>query len=521
MGRPTVIEYGHASTLSQDASYDSLGRLTGLERPLGASRPAALSATVANSWGWTLDGANDWDSVDSTGGAVSRDESRVHDDTHALKEVYDAVSSTTELLGHDWNGNLIWDDSFDYVFDAYNRLRHVSDRATGNVIAVYDYDVEDRRIRKSVTHSGALNGVTMFVYDAEDVVAEYDDAGTLLREFVHGPGYDEVLVMNRNTGGGTTATGPGDERYYYTHDALGSTVALVSAATGKAVEGYLYEPYGATYVVEAGANGQVDWGGDDTIASYSGLDNPHTFTGQRFDAETGLMYYKARYYSSEQGRFISRDPIGIWTDEANLGNGYAYIGNTPLTGMDPTGEWFVQGGGQVTAWWGWGRTGWSNWGATYLRGDCGYFSSESFECHSQTMERFDATHGAGGGADAILTVGSFNTVEQYQCADKTTYSLVVLAVEHAEGDGGWSLGLSAGFSLVVGRTKVEPDCPEPDVSPPPIPPSCVLFDPVTETCILPDDAPSVAGSKETRKEKVPENDRMPEVSARGGVSHNV
>jgi RHS repeat-associated protein len=339
MGRPTVIEYGHASTLSQDASYDSLGRLTGLERPLGASRPAALSATVANSWGWTLDGANDWDSVDSTGGAVSRDESRVHDDTHALKEVYDAVSSTTELLGHDWNGNLIWDDSFDYVFDAYNRLRHVSDRATGNVIAVYDYDVEDRRIRKSVTHSGALNGVTMFVYDAEDVVAEYDDAGTLLREFVHGPGYDEVLVMNRNTGGGTTATGPGDERYYYTHDALGSTVALVSAATGKAVEGYLYEPYGATYVVEAGANGQVDWGGDDTIASHSGLDNPYTFTGQRFDAETGLMYYKARYYSSEQGRFISRDPIGIWTDEVNLGNGYAYVGSGPLDYGDPTGFW--------------------------------------------------------------------------------------------------------------------------------------------------------------------------------------
>jgi RHS repeat-associated protein len=146
---------------------------------------------------------------------------------------------------------------------------------------------------------------------AEVVVDEYDELGVLQRKFVHGPGYDEVLVMDRNTGGGATATGPGDERYYYTRDALGSTVALVSASTGKAVEGYLYEPYGATYVVEAGANGQVDWGGDDTIASYSGLDNPYTFTGQRFDAETGLMYYKARYYSSEQGRFISRDPIGI------------------------------------------------------------------------------------------------------------------------------------------------------------------------------------------------------------------
>ncbi|MDR3150729.1 MAG: RHS repeat-associated core domain-containing protein [Candidatus Peribacteria bacterium] len=45
------------------------------------------------------------------------------------------------------------------------------------------------------------------------------------------------------------------------------------------------------------------------------------------------MYFNARYYSSELGRFISRDPIGI-ADDVNL---YVYVGNNPLKWVDPSG----------------------------------------------------------------------------------------------------------------------------------------------------------------------------------------
>ena len=38
------------------------------------------------------------------------------------------------------------------------------------------------------------------------------------------------------------------------------------------------------------------------------------------------------------GRFISRDPIGIWRDLMNLGNGYTYVHNNPIVGLDPTGK---------------------------------------------------------------------------------------------------------------------------------------------------------------------------------------
>jgi len=46
-----------------------------------------------------------------------------------------------------------------------------------------------------------------------------------------------------------------------------------------------------------------------------------------------LYYLRARYYSADLGRFISRDPIGI-ADDLNL---YAYVGDSPVMGVDLSG----------------------------------------------------------------------------------------------------------------------------------------------------------------------------------------
>jgi RHS repeat-associated protein len=56
--------------------------------------------------------------------------------------------------------------------------------------------------------------------------------------------------------------------------------------------------------------------------------NPYMFTGRRFDFETGLYYYRARYYNPYIGRFLQTDPVGY---------GYNYCGNNPVGWTDPLG----------------------------------------------------------------------------------------------------------------------------------------------------------------------------------------
>jgi RHS repeat-associated protein len=66
------------------------------------------------------------------------------------------------------------------------------------------------------------------------------------------------------------------------------------------------------------------------------------FTERRLalEEESGLYYYRLRYYDPAAGRFISRDPLGLWGDPGQNGNGQSYCGNNPVNRVDPLGlEW--------------------------------------------------------------------------------------------------------------------------------------------------------------------------------------
>ncbi len=74
--------------------------------------------------------------------------------------------------------------------------------------------------------------------------------------------------------------------------------------------------------------------------------NTHEFTGHERDAETGLDYMKARYFSSEGlQRFMSVDPgIDIDLPVPQSWNKYTYVRNNPVNRTDPTGTLGLDGG---------------------------------------------------------------------------------------------------------------------------------------------------------------------------------
>jgi len=61
------------------------------------------------------------------------------------------------------------------------------------------------------------------------------------------------------------------------------------------------------------------------------------YTGEMLDAESGLLYLRARYYDPSIGRFISADPYLGRMAEPVTQNRYIYVHNNPLLFVDPSG----------------------------------------------------------------------------------------------------------------------------------------------------------------------------------------
>jgi RHS repeat-associated protein len=148
---------------------------------------------------------------------------------------------------------------------------------------------------------------------------------------VHGSDLDEILAYRR-------FNGTSWEDYHILHGGQDTAAKLVNQS-GQVVEQYEYDPFGkATVYTAAGALVDVGPAGtspeDGTRSAYGLM---HLYKAMRLDPETGNCYVRNRFYDPRTGRFMSRDPIGVWGDGGNMGNEYAYAWNRPLVVGDPLG----------------------------------------------------------------------------------------------------------------------------------------------------------------------------------------
>ncbi len=120
----------------------------------------------------------------------------------------------------------------------------------------------------------------------------------------HGQRIDQPLAVER-----------GGQEFFYNADHQGS-VRKITDVAGLVVNSYGYDSYGR---IEA---------------STEAIANPFTYTAREIDAESGLYFYRARYYDAVTGRFLREDPIGFDAGDVNL---YRYVFNNPVNLRDPSG----------------------------------------------------------------------------------------------------------------------------------------------------------------------------------------
>ncbi len=209
---------------------------------------------------------------------------------------------------HDNQGNLNDNGQWLLTFDLENRL--ITAIKTGTTVS-YQYNAENQRLEKN--HNGNM---LHYLYDGTDLIAVYDNANNIIQRYVHGSRVDEPLVgYDYDTQGNLQS-----KSWFYTNH-QGSVIATADT-TGSVDQIYTYSPFG-----RPGQQGT----------------SLFRYTGQVWDEETQLAYYKARYYSPERGRFLSTDPAGF-IDSLNL---YGYVVNDPVNFIDPSGLAFAAAQNQV------------------------------------------------------------------------------------------------------------------------------------------------------------------------------
>lgn len=128
------------------------------------------------------------------------------------------------------------------------------------------------------------------------------------------------------------------------------------------------------------------------------FDNPILFTLREFDAETGLYYHRARYLDPSTGRWITQDLLRYAAGDPNL---YRYVGNGPLTSIDP---WGLEGNRAENAYRERRSDAWYDWASPFVivKGCQRLGSWLAFAATDQ----LDA-YGYSSVADVTETIGSF------------------------------------------------------------------------------------------------------------------
>ena len=275
--RMAFYAYDDASQLIAIGTVDSLSQGCTSDPDFG-SWCAWYGTTVTDVW--------DYDKVGNSGDTITTGNRVTFVDGYTIE--YDDDGNVTRKFKAGFDQRFYW-----------NALGQLDSVTTGGAATRFLYDGFGRRIKK-----WSSSETSQYIYDGDQALMELTAGGAIRIEYTNYPGLDHPHSMRR---GGNT--------YYYALDPANGSVLGLFNSSGVVKNEYGYEPFG----------------GEQSASEVIG--NRIRFAAREYDSESELYFMRARYYDPQMRRFLTEDPLGL----ASGINPYAYVGNNPINGRDPSG----------------------------------------------------------------------------------------------------------------------------------------------------------------------------------------
>jgi RHS repeat-associated protein len=287
-GRNLLVSNTRSNGVAGSYSYDPVGRIVTISEQFGA----ATIFSRAFAYGPT---------GDLTGDLVDKGLALA---TPSASGAFDAANELTSFgattYTSDADGNRLTEASpagtISYEWDARGRLQAIA--APGGVTTTFLYDFGGNMIEKRVVSSG-VDDVQQYILDDVSNIVSVQQGASI------------ISILDGRTPNDIVAIGQAGAPVFPLVDQTFSQSAFTDDS-GNVVGREFYEPFGAS-----------------TTSGTVGL---FGYTGQ-LQINASVYYYRARFYDSVTGRFLSEDPLGI----AGGMNMYAYVGGNPISFVDPLG----------------------------------------------------------------------------------------------------------------------------------------------------------------------------------------
>ncbi|MEM9654395.1 MAG: RHS repeat-associated core domain-containing protein [Actinomycetota bacterium] len=371
--QPVSVTVG-GQTIGRNVTYDAAGRITNLDRGTGANQLDTTYTYNANTNRLdslvtrddTATVLQDLSYAYTPGGYVER----ITDNTPGVGQTHCVIYDTLLRLYRGWTrtdanctntatdnngpdpylvqyfydniGNIegAWGTNIansDYEYNAGPAHAPSRTHIVGNTTRSFTYDAAGNRT--SQTHNSQT---TNYIYDLQNRLVDIN--GTAAIGLLYGAGGERV----RRAQSGTTSWYLG---HTYEHD--GTAVMIHVDIAGQRLGSWIHDGNAAVVSTTAGDHlgsasvarsssvaqtqryqpfGQVRGGGPNSLPT------DHGYTGQRHDNASGLYYYEARYYDPVIGQFTQPDSVTPSPSRSSDWNRFAYVRNSPLSFIDPTGH---------------------------------------------------------------------------------------------------------------------------------------------------------------------------------------